>query len=388
MDLSAPAPPDRSRLELLWQRDLALPQRLLWTALVPAAGIYRVGLAARAIWWNRMKRRARPLVVSVGNLTVGGNAKTPFTLFLASRLRMRGMRVAIVSRGWGRENEGARAVLVSDGERLLAGPEQAGDEAVMMAKTFAGPIAIARRRIHAIELIEQRLGSMDVVVLDDAFQHVRLRRDVDLLLMNAERGIGNGWVLPAGPMREPLSAARRADALIAVNDVGLQPGSAATMFDHPFRLGASLKPRALVSPAPGARWTEHPLALIGRRVVALSGLADASGFYRMLRALDADLVGVLEYPDHHSYSTADWHAIASAGRDGAIFVTTEKDLVKLERFPFARDSLYALRLEVAMDLDDEARLMDLILARRGAADESAGEPAPSKAKEASGENGR
>jgi tetraacyldisaccharide 4'-kinase len=211
---------------------------------------------------------------------------------------------------------------------------------------------------------------------------------VDLLLMSAESGVGNGWLLPAGPMREPLSAARRADALISVKGGGTRSGSAAMVFDHRLRLDASLRPRALVSPAPGARWTEHPLALMGRRVVALSGLADASGFYRMLRALDADLVGVLEYPDHHSYSTADWHSVAAAGRDGAIFVTTEKDLVKLERFPFARDSLYALRLEVAMDLDDEAHLMDLILSRRGVADESPGDSIPSKAKEASGKNGR
>ena len=99
---STPAPPNRSRLEALWQSDLALHERLLWAALVPAAGAYRVALAARALWWRRMKRRARPLVVSVGNLTLGGNAKTPFTLFLASRLRMRGLRVAIVRRGWGR----------------------------------------------------------------------------------------------------------------------------------------------------------------------------------------------------------------------------------------------------------------------------------------------
>ena len=154
---------------------LSFHERLLWTALVPAAGAYRVALAARALWWRRMKRRARPLVVSVGNLTLGGNAKTPFTLFFASRLRMQ--------RAESRDREpriGAsaaiadRATLVSDGERLFAGPDQAGDEAMMMAKSFAGPIAVARRRIDGIELIEQRLGPLDAVVLDDAFQHVRL----------------------------------------------------------------------------------------------------------------------------------------------------------------------------------------------------------------------
>jgi len=391
---STPAPPNRSRLEGLWESDLALRQRLLWAALVPAAGAYRLVLAARALWWRRMKRRARPLVVSVGNLTLGGNAKTPFTLFLASRLRMRGLRVAIVSRGWGRAASTARALLVSDGERLLAGPDEAGDEAVMMAKSFAGPIAVARRRIDAIELIEKRLGPIDAVVLDDAFQHVRLARDVDLLLMSAERGVGNGWLLPAGPLREPLGAARRADALIAVGTrragsrrraAGAIPPAVAL---HPLLLHAALRPRALLAPASTAeRWTEGPLALMGRPVVAVSGLANAAGFYRMLRELEADLVGVLEYPDHHVYTAADWHSIVAAGRDGAVFVTTEKDLVKLERFPFERDSLYALRLEVVMDLDDETRLVDMIVAKRAALHTAPGGDPDPQVKEALGKNG-
>ncbi|HVB83209.1 MAG TPA: tetraacyldisaccharide 4'-kinase [Candidatus Binataceae bacterium] len=392
---STPAPPSRSRLERLWQDDLTLHERLLWAALVPATGAYRVVLAARALWWRRMKRRARPLVVSVGNLTVGGNAKTPFALFLASRLRMRGLRVAIVSRGWGRAPSTERAILVCDGEHLLAGPDQAGDEAVMMAKSFAGPIAVARRRIDGIELIERRLGPLDAVVLDDAFQHVRLGRDVDLLLMNVKRGLGNGWLLPAGPLREPPRAARRADAVIAI-DAGRaggatrRPGEAIprSIAEHPCLLRATLRPRALVSPAgAAARWTETPLSLMGRRVVAVSGLAAAGGFYRMLREMDADLVGVLEYPDHHVYTAADWHSIVAAGRGGAVFVTTEKDLVKLERFPFERDSLYALRLEVVMDLDDETRLVEMIVAERAHPRAASGNPGP-QAKEAFGKNGR
>jgi tetraacyldisaccharide 4'-kinase len=392
---STPAPPNRSRLERLWGNDLAFHERLLWAVLVPAAGVYRVALAARALWWRRMRRRTQPLVVSVGNLTLGGNSKTPFTLFLASRLRMRGLRVAIVSRGWGRAPSAERATLVCDGERLLAGPDEAGDEAVMMAKSFAGPIAVARRRIDGIELIERRLGPVDAVVLDDAFQHVRLARDVDLLLMNAERGVANGWLLPAGPMREPARAARRADAVVLIG-AGRAAGESVSeaaiprnIAAHPRLLRATLRPRALVSPAGAAvRWTETPLSLMGRRVVAVSGLADAGGFYRMLRELDVDLVGVLEYPDHHVYTAADWHAIVAAGSGGAVFVTTEKDLVKLERFPFARDSLYALRLEVVMDPDDETRLVEMILAARAHPRNAASASPGPEAKEAFGKNGR
>lgn len=356
------APPNRSRLERLWRSDIALHQRMAWTVLAPMAGAYRLALAARGAYWRRMKRRARPLVVSVGNLTVGGNAKTPFTLFVASRLRMRGLKAAIVSRGWGRMASSGRATLVSDGERLLANSDEAGDEAVMMAKAFRGPIAVARRRIHGIALIEERLGALDAVVLDDGFQHVRLARDIDLLLVSGERGVGNGWLLPAGPMREPAGAARRADAVILIEPAfgGACAPLPRAIASHRCVMRVALRPRALVEGGP-AGWVETPPTLTGRRVVAVSGLADPSGFYRMLRGLEADLVGVLEYPDHHVYTARDWQSIIAATRDGATLVTTEKDLVKLERFPFQRDSLYALRLEVAMDPGDEARMLAMII---------------------------
>ena len=127
---------------------------------------------------------------------------------------------------------------------------------------------------------------------------------------------------------------------------------------------------------------------MGRSVVAVSGLADAGGFYRMLREMETDLVGVLEYPDHHVYTAADRHSIVAAGRGGAVFVTTEKDVVKLERFPFERDSLYALRLEVVMDLDDETRLVEMIVAKRAHPRAPASATPDPRAKEAFGENGR
>lgn len=353
----------RSRIEQLWRLHLNWYEYPAWLALTPAACAYRIGLAARGLFWKTARKRATVATIGIGNLSVGGSAKTPFALFLANRLLARGLRAGIASRGYGRT--GRRAMLVSDGSGLKAEPEQTGDEPAMMARAFAGPIAVARRRIDAIELLRD-LGPLDVVVLDDAFQHARLARDIDLLVINAEHGFGNGWMLPAGPMREPLAAARRADAIILISsgdDRGeaLSQRQLARLGSAP-RLRASLRPRALVYPDRG-KWREAPLALAGRRVVAVSGLANPSGFYAMLRRLDADLVGVLEFPDHHAYRSSDWQAIAAASRDGALLVTTEKDLVKLERFPFARDSLYALRLEVAMNDTDLAALDELIMGR-------------------------
>jgi len=158
---------------------------------------------------------------------------------------------------------------------------------------------------------------------------------------------------------------RRADAIVMVNfgeeASALRPSEIRKLSSRKI-LGASIRPHSFLALGNGV-WNEIPLGLAGRRVLAVSGLADASGFYAMLRDLDADLVGVFEYPDHHAYTSADWQTIVNAMRDVDLVVTTEKDLVKLERFPFPRDSLYALRLEVTMDAADAEALDELILGR-------------------------
>src|SRR3984957_1823035 len=361
MPINEPSP-NRPRIEQLWQRDLPVHLLPAWIGLAAAAGFYRIGVSARHLYWRTMKQRSPLLTVSVGNLTVGGTGKTPFALFLASRLQSHDLRVGIVSRGYGRVKSKARSELVADGGQLKISPEEAGDEPAMMAKTFTGPIAVARRRIDAIDLLGT-LGPLDAVILDDGFQHVRLNRDVNLLLVSNDHGFGNGWMLPAGPMREPLRAVGRADAIIVMNSSAdasaIRP---AQMKKLPARkiLHASVRARALISIENGV-WRETPLTLVGRRVLAISGLADSSGFYAMLRELDADLVAVFEYPDQHAYTNADWQAMGNANGDADLVVTTEKDLVKLERFPFPRDSLYALRLEVTMDAADARALDELIL---------------------------
>jgi tetraacyldisaccharide 4'-kinase len=317
----------------------------------------------RKRWWQSRAADAGVPVISVGNLTVGGNGKTPFTLFLASRMRARGLAVAIISRGWGGTN--ATAALVSDAENILMSPRTAGDEPVMMAKSFVGPIAVARRRIEAARLLSAR-GHFDAFILDDGFQHLRLHRDLDLILINAARGFGNGWVLPAGPLREPRSAISRADAIVLIDSGGrripLLTAADLTLPEHLPVIHASIRPRALIR-ADDLGWHEYPLTLAERRIVAVSGLADAAGFHTMLGDLGATLVTIFDFPDHHDYTPHDVENILSAARDADHIVTTEKDLVKLERFPLPDVSLYALRIEVSMDASDEARLFDLIATR-------------------------
>lgn len=361
-----PAPPTESNrpgLERLWERHLKPGEFLRWLPLAPAAGVYRAALAARNRYWRGRAKRAKVFTVSIGNLTVGGSGKTPFALFLAARLAEHGLRPAIVSRGYGRKS-GKRAAIVANAGSLRVTPEEAGDEPAMMSKSFGGPIAVARRRIDAIELVERETDS-NAIILDDAFQHVRLVRDLDLVMVNVTRGFGNGWLLPAGPMREPLSAGRRADAIILVSSgVGQRSRVRESQMEQLGHrsLRAAIRPHALVK-AENGKWSEMPPTLAGRRVLAVSGLADPSAFYTMLRELDADLVGVLEYADHHRYTPGDWHAIVAAARNTDLVVTTEKDLVKLERFPFERDSLAALRVEIRMSDEDLRALDELLMSR-------------------------
>ena len=360
----------RSTLERLWHKHIAWYDWFLWLPLTPLAIIYASAMAVRAGFWRflGMRRRIRKVrVISVGNLTVGGNGKTPFTLFIARALRKRGLAVGIVSRGYRGQKGGSEAVLVSDGRELKLGPADAGDEPVMMAKSFDGPIAIARRRSDGIKLL-QRLGRLDAVVLDDAFQHISLRRDCDLVLVNYERGLGNGWSLPAGPMRERLGAVRRATAIALMSSShGEECGLSERELEKIGRsktVGAVLRTGGLVQSVNG-RWHEYPLAPFNsRRIVAVSGLADPIGFYTMIRELDAELVGVLEYPDHYVYDNADWQEITRVARDADMIITTEKDLVKLEQFPFPKDFLYALRLEISLG-SNEQRLVDAAMGIRG-----------------------
>ncbi len=166
-------------------------------------------------------------------------------------------------------------------------------------------------------------------------------------------------------MREPLGAARRADAVILVSPTGAREPALSTkqlraLAGRPM-IRALIRPRALVSPVD---WRESRPVLAARRVLAVSAIADPSGFHAMLGELEADVVDVLQYADHHPYTRGDWQGIVAAARNADLVVTTEKDLIKLERFPFARDSLYALRVEVKMSDEDTRALDELILGRR------------------------
>lgn len=341
----------------IWQRQ-GFWGEVGWLALTPLSLGFSALVRGRNLLYDRRWlpiKRPTLKVISVGNLTVGGTGKTPMVLWLAQALQNRGHRVGILARGYGGKNPGV--TVVGTAGQALATPTEVGDEPVMLARSFAGVVLAGRDRVAAAEFARERCG-LDVVILDDGFQHRRLERDVDLLLVNGRKGTGNGWLLPAGPLREPPAAARRADVVITTKaDPQGSSGWPAAGETRPVFSG-NLIPTALISSAQG-RWHESPMGLLcGKRVIALTGIADPGPFYRSLREWEAEVAEVIEFPDHHLYTQADWQVISLASQKFDLIVTTEKDLVKLERFPFAIGKLMALR--VRMEIEQGEQLLDLV----------------------------
>ena len=334
----------------VWERQ-GLLGRLLWTLALPSSFLYLLAVEVRNLLYSREWLPVKSLpcaVISVGNLTVGGTGKTPTALWLGHALSRRGFRVAILSRGYKRRQRAPHLLEPGQDQRLVlrAGedPSEAGDEPMMMAKVLGQRVGVGENRY---EVGMQLLGrsEVDVFVLDDGFQHRQLKRDLDLLLLGSN---GGGWLLPAGPFREPSRALGRADLYLVTGSLAeWQPLLAGHPKDAVF-VGA-LKPTGLLTLERG-QWKEYPLGLLDRsKILAVSAIADPSAFYRMIHEWEGELVDTMEFPDHHSYSARDWQRINRAARNVDLIVTTEKDILKLVRFPFAKEKLFALRVEMVVE---------------------------------------
>jgi tetraacyldisaccharide 4'-kinase len=248
--------------------------------------------------------------------------------------------------------------VVSRGNGPEVGPTEVGDEPVMLAKSFPGFVITAARRIEGAEAAAE-LGC-EAIVLDDGFQHRAIARVFDVVLLDARRR----GLLPAGPLRERLGALRRAQAVVVVG--GDEDGGRA---DVPRGLGATpvyrmrIEPTRLVESI-GGKWHERPLGLLGgHRVVAVAGVARPERFYDFLREWEAVIDDVFEYPDHHHYTRADWQHLVRNSQHSDLIVTTEKDLAKLEAYPFATGKLVALRIEAQVEGGEE--LVDRVVAALG-----------------------
>lgn len=285
----------------------------------------------------RRSRRVRAPVVSVGALTVGGAGKTPFARWLAAALRARGHRPAILSRGYG-SSGGAEPRLVDPG---AADPARDGDEPVLLARSLRDvPVVVCPDRARAAGLAIGR--GADVMILDDGFQHRRLHRDVDVVLWDRTSAEARGRLVPAGPLREPSGAVRRAGVVVLVDrgDGGPPPPASLPRSTRVFTARLVVRARQDLEP--------------GRAVHVLSGIADPGSFERAVEELGFPVTGATRHADHHAFRPSEiLAAVRRAEREGADFLAvTAKDHVRWPRGAADLPRPAVFDLDVEMDSAD------------------------------------
>lgn len=316
-------------------------------------------------------------VVSVGNLTVGGTGKTACVELLARKLTALGARVAILSRGYGGAHQ--NYWLRWEGGRLEIGGDRSGsndtalllaDEPQLLAEHLEGvPVVIGGRRDRTGQLALSQFGA-NTLVLDDGFQHRRLSRNCDVVLLHARTPFGGWAMLPRGPMREPFSSVARADVVILTKaDEALETLNALSERVQALNPDAALvtathEPCGLLDVSTGV--VHDPQSLSGVRVGLFSSIGDPEGFESTVRRLHASPLWHVAFPDHHRYAAADWEAVVRRSKAARpqVLLTTEKDWVRLRAVARDQPAEVPVRvLRIQMKLLSGERALDDRLAR-------------------------
>ena len=358
-------------LASLHQRLLATPLRIL---LIPFGWLYATCVWVRNRLYTLGVFRVQTLpctVISVGNIVAGGTGKTPAVIAIAKHLQKEGVRVAILLRGYKRHAR-EKVTVVSDGQRVCVSPEESGDEAHMMARHLNDiPIIVGRRRYLAGQVALERFN-VDVLLLDDAYQHRQLARDVDILTVPATQPFGNPeGLLPVGTLREPPTALRRADIILLTH--ADTPDTSAYTKERVKRLA----PNALALESMHQPTHLYPLIpkdgrertgieeLEGKRLLAVCGIGNPEAFVATLARCSPESVELLAFPDHHVYTEADKQRIHVAFRaaEADLIVTTQKDEQKLTNLVGCQ-KLPVVVLAIALVVTDgDEKLTDILLAK-------------------------
>ena len=290
-------------------------------ALLPLSLLFRLLAGVRALLYRsgiKTSERLPVPVIVVGNIFIGGTGKTPLTIWLAEALRAAGLRPGVISRGHGGAESIPREVTPQ------SDPADVGDEPLLIAARARCPVVVGRKRAEAGRALLAAHPEVDVIITDDGLQHYALARDVEIVLFDG-RGVGNGWLLPAGPLREAPS--RRRDFTV-VNAPVISPALARAVGGQPFRMAlAGDVAEPLNRPGEGV-----PLAqLQGKRIVAAAGIGNPGRFFAMLRAAGL-AIGELPLPDHHDFRDRPFDTV-----DADVILITEKDAVKCRQLDNLKD---------------------------------------------------
>ena len=314
--------------------------------LTPLSYIYAVVLKTRGWLYDcgfLRQKRLPCTVISVGNIVAGGTGKTPTVIWIAKYLQSEGFQVGVLLRGYGREGHHSVSV-VSDEKQTLRTLTESGDEAGLIARKLPGvPVVVGSDRYTAgLEVIQLWGHTNGVLILDDGFQRRQLARDVDLLTIDSSQPFGTGKLLPAGTLREPKSALRRADILLLTRtDIATEFVHFDQLADRKQIFESCHRPTRLHQLTTGEAC---PLDLLkGQRILAVCGIGNPEAFAGTLRRFEPKAVELLAFPDHHRYSSADINDISARACEvrADIVVTTEKDSQKLESVAATTASLHA-----------------------------------------------
>jgi len=291
-------------------------------------------------------KRLKCKVISIGNITIGGTGKTPLTIYLAEFLKKKGYNVTVISRGYRGKAE-KKGGIVSDGKTVFLGPQEAGDEAFMMANQLKKkkiPVIVGQNRYKAGILAEDKFKP-SIIVLDDAFQHLRLFRDIDLLLLDGNDPFGNQYLLPRGILREPISSLSRSNAFILTRTdiasgstkfftginkyISFRPIYRTTHTLYIHKVAESYKDKTCIDVLKKISFDINILK--EKSVFAFSGIAKNEDFKRSIEKISCNIKGFVGYPDHHSYSDTDLSDLlqSAMAKNVDFILTTEKDYVRI-----------------------------------------------------------
>ncbi len=323
----------QSWLNNVWYERAAPP----WWLVPPSLAYGAIAGARRFSYAHRLFQSVRipcPVVV-VGNLSVGGTGKTPLVCWLVARLTERGFKPGVVTRGYRGSSRDVRRISASDDPRV------AGDESILLARRTGVPVAIGRDRPAAAQLLLG--GGCNVIVSDDGLQHYALARDCEVVVIDGDRRFGNGWLLPAGPLREAPGRLKAADAIVVNGGRALLPGA----------LSMRLEAKNAVALRGGA---VQPLsALAGTSVHAIAGIGNPERFFNMLRSRGIEVDG-RPLADHARLTQAD----IDFGDDKSVLMT-EKDAVKCAAF--AGEHHWYVPVSACFDVGESSALLDVIIKR-------------------------
>lgn len=328
--------------------------------LLPLSALYYLAISLRNYLYERGFVQERSLagkVVSIGNLTLGGTGKTPLVEYIAKLLQKNGWKIAILSRGYARR-ESVPLTLVSNGKEILVGVNKAGDEPLLLAKNLPGILVVVDKDRHKSGLLAQDNFGANLFILDDGFQYRKLKKEMNILAINGKNPFGNGWLFPAGVLREPINSLKRADAIVILE----------TSTDHNNenirQVIAHYKPNLSIfhcfrSPI-GFFFVAEDKALPAgffkrRKIICLSAIAHPAAFEEDLKEMGFSLIKKYHFTDHHHYNQSEVDNIAAVARqtEAEAIITTQKDALRLQGLREREPPLIYLKIEMRIQEEKE-----------------------------------